>query len=121
MVRRTLLAGKGTRESFPPIWFARDSDDGPLPGCGLVAPHHLTRETGIHLSAGNGLPVPMSEAKALMMKEEDAVMAHAMEELLKSADVVVMEREAYENLLMTIERQNEEIKALDRIKTLKSE
>lgn len=48
-------------------------------------------------------------------------MGHVMEGLLKNDDVVVMERDAYDNLIDTIDRQNEEIQTLEyRIKTLLS-
>ncbi|MBK5274597.1 MAG: hypothetical protein JJE30_06055 [Desulfuromonadales bacterium] len=48
-------------------------------------------------------------------------MAHDMDNLLKSDDVIVMEQEAYNNLLQIIERQKHEIHTLEfRIKTLLS-
>jgi len=48
-------------------------------------------------------------------------MAHVMDDLLKSDDVVVMKQEAFNNLLKTIERQKKEIHTLKfRIKTLLS-
>lgn len=73
---------------------------------------------GLPLSAGNGLPVLMSEAESIW-NEEGMDMGHVMEGLLKNDDAVVMERDFYDNLLQTIDRQNKEIRTLEyRIKTL---
>jgi len=57
-----------------------------------------------------------------MLMREGMDMGHVMEDLLKSDDVVIMERDSYNNLLKTIDRQNKEIRALEyRIKTLLDE